>query len=77
MTKIDYVFRGDVLNVLTLLLGASYTFSTSLFLRDSVLFDAEWKEEGFCISNSKKVKFFTSYDTSLYVDLVLFSVVLM
>lgn len=68
----DYATSGNIGNAVSLLFIVPYTVS-GLFLRDFGLFDPEWTQHGFCISNPE-VEFLTSHDTSLYADTILFIV---
>jgi hypothetical protein len=68
----SYAKQGNLWHILTLCLSFSFAVSVVLFADstgavDDVVFDEEWKKNGFCISNPDS-PFWTSHDLAFYID---------
>mmetsp|Transcript_33129 Transcript_33129/g.78271 ORF Transcript_33129/g.78271 Transcript_33129/m.78271 type:complete len:291 (-) Transcript_33129:285-1157(-) len=71
-----YKVPGDVINLFVLVGSFAYIWTVVYFTQPGIegVLDEDWKKDGFCIQN-KDVPFWSSFDTCLYLD-VLLSVVL-
>lgn len=68
----NFATLGDLTHLSVLLLSLSFAFLAVTRYSDpsDTLFDADWKKEGFCVTN-KDVPFYNSHDLCFYVDSVL------
>lgn len=84
----SYAEQGNLWHILVLCLSLSFALSVVLFAASdnstvavdnndhvAVVFDDEWKKNGFCITNPDS-PFWTSHDLALYVDVVFSTVFL-
>mmetsp|Transcript_12552 Transcript_12552/g.23455 ORF Transcript_12552/g.23455 Transcript_12552/m.23455 type:complete len:298 (-) Transcript_12552:137-1030(-) len=67
-----YAQVGDVANTFVLSASVLYAAVVIFFTQPgkSGVLDVEWKKDGFCVQN-KDVPFLSSFDTCLYVDILL------
>jgi hypothetical protein len=66
-----YASAGDLVHVVTMASALSFAALAGTYMKDenSTLFDPQWKEDGFCVTNAE-VPFWSSHDMCLYVDTV-------
>jgi hypothetical protein len=72
--KVDdsfYASAGNLVHVVTMASALSFAALAGTHMKNenSTLFDPQWKEEGFCVTNAE-VPFWSSHDMCLYVDTV-------
>jgi hypothetical protein len=64
-----YAKAGDACHAITIASTLGFALLAGTFMRDPsfTFFDAQWKQEGFCITN-RDVPYWNSHDMCLYVD---------
>ena len=67
-----YAQAGDIMHFVTLASSLGFAFMAGTYMRDpnSTFFDAQWKQEGFCVTN-RDVPYWNSHDMCLYVDTIM------
>lgn len=67
-----YARAGDAAHCITIASTLGFAFLAGKYMRDptSTFFDAQWKQEGFCITN-RDVPYWNSHDMCLYVDTIM------
>lgn len=64
-----YAKAGDACHAITIVSTLGFALLAGKYMRDpsSTVFDAQWTQEGFCITN-RDVAYWNSHDLCLYVD---------
>jgi hypothetical protein len=70
MKPYSFSALGNAVHVASLVSALVFAFCTVHFFQSDVLFDAEWRKQGFCVTHAD-TPYLTSHDLCLYLDTVL------